>query len=337
MPIGLARRERHLPRGHASDRMNSRVLSAFRDVVKQPSQSTVRVLGDGKKLSLGTIVGAQGYVATKASELKGKLEVQLFSGKKYDAKLIGSDRLLDLALVKIDATDLPVIHWAEESSPPSVGNWLATPGLERDPVAIGVLSVGARKIPAPSGALGILLDQNEEVVRIVSIKTGSAAEKAGLQVHDIVKKVDAKAITTRRELIETVRTYQPGEKIELLIRRGEDEFTVSAVLDSLNEVLHGDAQEKQNNLGGPLSERRGGFISALQHDTVLKPIDCGGPIVDLEGKAVGLNIARAGRVETYALPAAVVRAALPELLKMGAPVVDNPSAATQPVSSTPNP
>jgi RNA polymerase sigma factor (TIGR02999 family) len=36
---------------------------------------------------------------------------------------------------------------------------------------------------------------------------------------------------------------------------------------------------------------------------VLKPEECGGPLVDVDGRAVGLNIARAGRVETLALPA----------------------------------
>src|SRR5690606_17538087 len=57
---------------------------------------------------------------------------------------------------------------------------------------------------------------------------------------------------------------------------------------------------------GPLSERRTGFPLALQHDTVLTPQECGGPLVDLDGRCVGINIARAGRVNSYALPASVV-------------------------------
>ena len=39
-------------------------------------------------------------------------------------------------------------------------------------------------------------------------------------------------------------------------------------------------------------------------------MDCGGPLVDLSGKVIGINIARAGRTETYALPADVVQALL---------------------------
>jgi len=55
-------------------------------------------------------------------------------------------------------------------------------------------------------------------------------------------------------------------------------------------------------MGSTLSDRRDGFPEFFQHDTVIKPQDCGGPLVDLEGKAVGINIARAGRTESYAIP-----------------------------------
>jgi S1-C subfamily serine protease len=45
----------------------------------------------------------------------------------------------------------------------------------------------------------------------------------------------------------------------------------------------------------------------LQHDTILRPIDCGGPVVDLNGLAVGVNLTRADRVTTIALSAAAIR------------------------------
>ena len=67
-------------------------------------------------------------------------------------------------------------------------------------------------------------------------------------------------------------------------------------------------------------------------------IDCGGPLVDLDGAAVGLNIARAGRTESYALPADVVIAAVktlrsaavngPHLANESAPDVPQDSSAT---------
>jgi serine protease Do len=68
-----------------------------------------------------------------------------------------------------------------------------------------------------------------------------------------------------------------------------------------------------NLLGGPLSDRRTDFASALQHDSVLLPSQCGGPLVGLDGKVAGINVARAGRVESYAIPAATVGPLLAEL------------------------
>src|SRR5262249_54167478 len=55
------------------------------------------------------------------------------------------------------------------------------------------------------------------------------------------------------------------------------------------------------------------FQVVLQHDTVLRPEDCGGPVVNLDGKVVGINIARSGRVESLAIPTEAVVEVLSEL------------------------
>ena len=55
------------------------------------------------------------------------------------------------------------------------------------------------------------------------------------------------------------------------------------------------------------SQRAEGFEQAIEHDTVLQPWLCGGPLVNLDGEAIGLNIARAGRVTTYALSSKLVK------------------------------
>ena len=67
-------------------------------------------------------------------------------------------------------------------------------------------------------------------------------------------------------------------------------------------------------MGGDLSLRRDDFAAAIQHDTVLMPHECGGPVVTLDGKIVGINIARAGRTESYYLPADVVRESVDKML-----------------------
>ena len=299
--------------GLASERSHTKVLAAFRDVVSTPSKSTVRIFADGRKAALGAIVDPNGYVVTKASELKGQLEVQVQDGRKVAGKIVARDQALDLALLKIEGRELPTVRWGDSKAAP-VGSWVVTTGLEREPVAIGVLSVGPSKIAAPSGALGVQLENDDVSARIAQVMPDSAAEKSGMQAGDRVLQVNDKKIAGRQELIDTIRGFMPGDEVRLLIRRGDEELTLSVKLGSLSMLVHGERAEFQNNLGGPLSERRAGFPSVIQHDTVLRPSDCGGPLVNLNGEALGINIARAGRVESYALTADVVREAVRKLM-----------------------
>jgi serine protease Do len=301
--------------GIANDRLHQKVLAAFRDIVSEPAKSTVQIYCDGYRAALGTVVRSDGYVATKASELKGKIECQLISGsRKYEAQEVTRDSATDLAILKINAQDLPVVQWSSGVLPP-VGSWLATPGVQATPVAIGVLSVAARKILPPQAALGIRLDTSEDVARIADVEDGLAADRAGLRAGDVIRQVNGKEIKGGGQLRQTILSFQPGDKVTLLIERQGKEQTIYATLGSMSQFMHGDRAEFQNTLGGPLSERRAGFPLAIQHDSVLKPSECGGPLVDLDGKAVGVNIARAGRVESYALPASIVRETVDRLLQ----------------------
>ena len=68
-----------------------------------------------------------------------------------------------------------------------------------------------------------------------------------------------------------------------------------------------------DRMGTEPSRRAEDFELAIQHDTALQAWQCGGPLVNLEGHAIGLNIARAGRVASYALPADLVRHAIQHL------------------------
>src|SRR5258705_3256022 len=107
------------------------LLAAFREVISEPAKSTVQIYCDGYRASLGAIVRSDGQIVTKASELKGKIECQLATeARKREAKIIARDAATDLAILKIDASDLPVTPW-NMGEPPAVGSWLATPGLSQ--------------------------------------------------------------------------------------------------------------------------------------------------------------------------------------------------------------
>lgn len=289
------------------------IKNAFRDVVADASRSTVRILCDDRRTSLGVIVDANGYILTKASELSGEVTCQILGRDTMPARIVNIDEQWDLALLKVDATDLTPIQWSDQQSPP-VGSWLATPGLDALPIAIGVVSVGPREIERRMPALGIVLDNSEQGPRILRVLDDSGAAKAGVKEGDVVRKLDGKAMDSRETLIEAIRKYSPGDKVRLTIHRAERTMEIEATLGEFNSMVHGNREEFQNSLGGQLSQRRAGFPLALQHDTVLTPSQCGGPIVDLEGRAIGLNIARSSRVGSYALPAPAIRPLVEQMM-----------------------
>lgn len=284
---------------------NDAIRDVFKAAMQQARKSTAAIVSDGDLVSLGAIVDPEGLIVAKASELKGDLVCRLSDGKVYPARIVATDLGSDVAMLKVDASDLPAVEWADQV--PEVGTWLATAGLEERPLALGVVSVAPRDLPAPNAVLGVFLDEDPAGVRINRVLPESGAEEAGILVNDVVQAVNGETVKNREELIGRVKQFRAGDRVLVKIKRGEESILVGAVLKYASQVDPDDRKEFQNSLGGRLSDRRGGFSGVLQHDTVLQPQFCGGPIVDLDGKVVGINICRAGRVESYALTSVAVR------------------------------
>lgn len=318
-----------MQRDHAS------VRAAFADVVSDARRYTVRVLGNGAQVALGTIIDSDGFVLTKASELEGKLACSLADGRQFPAEIVGISDEHDLAVLRFDGHDLPSVAWSEESAP-TVGSWLATVCHDRLPAAIGVVSTTTREIPAPVGFLGVGLD--ESLPRIIHVYAGSAADKAGLKMNDLVLSVGGKKVETREALQSQIRRRGPGQRLALIVQREGREEPINVTLGEFPATGSGDRIDFQNRLGGQLSDRRAGFPAVIQHDTILRPNECGGPLVDLEGRTIAVNIARAGRVASYAVPSNVIVPLLDELksgkLKpdsiVGAADIQMPTSITQP-------
>jgi S1-C subfamily serine protease len=66
-------------------------------------------------------------------------------------------------------------------------------------------------------------------------------------------------------------------------------------------------------LGAVPTRRLTGFSRVIQHDSPLYPEQCGGPLFNLNGEAVGVNIARFGRVESFAIPADIAQTVIAKM------------------------
>lgn len=323
-----------------SDDKGKRLLpKLFETALNTAAESTARLQVDGKDVVLGTVVSKDGLILTKGSELIGKegklkenvgcLLPALHDGSAYDVEVRGYHPGSDLMLLKVE-TDKPLtpIKFADAKKA-EPGNWVAVPGPKTagaetlEPVAVGVVSSSSRQLYLPEsrienanrGFLGILFEQSGDIAntRIDEVKNESA-KKAGMKKGDAIVGLNGKEMKNRDDIFEVMNLTRPGETLNVKVKRkgkdGDEELTFKVT--TIPPALM-DRGALQNTMGGSLSDRRGGFSKVIQHDTVLNPKQCGGPLVDLEGNVLGINIARAGRVETWALPSDVIDPVLTEL------------------------
>ena len=77
----------------------------------------------------GFIVSADGYIVTNNHVVDGAdfISVRLFDKRTLPARLVGRDPFTDVALLKVEATDLPAVHFGD-SDQANVGEWVLAIG-----------------------------------------------------------------------------------------------------------------------------------------------------------------------------------------------------------------
>ncbi len=112
---------------------------------------------------------------------------------------------------------------------------------------------------------------------------------------------------------------------------------VDEVLGSRTEIEGNDRGRRRGGRGwrgrgrfrrNRVSTRRDGFALAVLHDGALQPKDCGGPILDVHGNCVGLNIARASRYGTLAIPSSVILELLADIGKSASAAPKKPAKSS---------
>lgn len=135
----------------------------------------------------GFIVSSDGYVLTNAhvvGDSKAEVTVKLSDKREFKASVIGIDRRTDVAVIKIDAKNLPVVAIGNPADA-RVGEWVAAIGSPfgfEHSVTAGIISAKARRLPDenyvpfiqtdvainPGNSGGPLFDLNGRVIGINS-------------------------------------------------------------------------------------------------------------------------------------------------------------------------
>ena len=117
----------------------------------------------------GIIIGADGLIATNAHVVNGfdGIQVHLDDGTTYDAEIVGLDLISDLAVLKIEAVDLPFVT-PQGSDALHVGDWVVAVGnaaaLRGGPtVTLGIVSGRGRTITTELGQLFDLIQTDAAI------------------------------------------------------------------------------------------------------------------------------------------------------------------------------
>ncbi|MFB0556278.1 MAG: S1C family serine protease [Dehalococcoidia bacterium] len=138
----------------------------------------------------GAIIDSEGYIVTNNHVVQNarRVQVELADGRTFSANIVGTDALTDLAVLKIEATDLPYAYLGD-SDLLAVGDWVVAIGnalgegisasegiISRLNVSVtaqgntlsGLIQTTAAINPGNSG--GPLVNTAGEVIGITSIK-----------------------------------------------------------------------------------------------------------------------------------------------------------------------
>lgn len=280
-------------------RESDALLKLAKTVTSKIAKSTVLIQSGERQIALGLIVSSDGHILTKASRLRQDSSVAI-GGKAYPFQIVGIHKKTDLAMLKIDARDLPAAELIQTDDP-NLGNWLFSPGPENESLAVGVFAGPQRKGKVFLGVQLAPVRNNQENepqgVRIQQIVPRSPAQQAGLLVNDIIMSIKGEDDTFNSvvELQSALAGKKPYESIELLIVRGDDEVTVRVELVQRTTFTgaRGQLLTSKGRTG------RSFFSPALLHDSNLVSKQCGGPVLDLSGQVVGINILGPLRVSPY--------------------------------------
>lgn len=194
------------------------------DVLKQlyGDKLDEKLSGKGPNIGSGCIISNDGFIVTNYHVIEGadKVFVLMQDRRQFVASVVGVDAGTDIALLKIDAKDLPYLSLSD-SSKVKVGEWalaIGTPFGFENTVTVGVISALGRSLGTeryvpfiqtdaavnPGNSGGPLLNMQGDLIGINSQIVSESGNYAGLSfavpsniVKNVVEQLKAKGNVSR--------------------------------------------------------------------------------------------------------------------------------------------
>ena len=302
-----------------ASKMSLQTLSFFAPALNLAGDCMVEIrTATDKPVMLGTIVDETGLILTKASDLPDQPLVVLSDGQRVKATLVGKDDATDLALIKIATKQLTAVSFADDAD---LGSLIIAPTANPNQPAVGIVSLRTRSIPITFShfvgeqkvILGLGFNNNSMIVG--QITPDMPADSAGIKEGDEVIELNGKSYSDSKLFVAEVKKAQTGQTLTIKVKRGGKELTFTPLLGERKSSTQASKGigEADDLAGGKLSKRRTNFPLAIQHDAALWADQVGGPLINLKGETIGINIARYDRVCTFAIPADLAKKTIEKL------------------------
>jgi len=130
---------------------NDPAFEFFKRFIPRPPGGVTPREFENKSLGSGFVISGDGYILTNAHVVDGadEVTVRLTDKREFKARIIGADKRTDVALLKIEASGLPVVKLGEPSQL-KVGEWVVAIGSPfgfDNSVTAGIVSAKGRSLP----------------------------------------------------------------------------------------------------------------------------------------------------------------------------------------------
>ena len=293
-------------------------FKGFEEITDELGNGSIRIFANDKQVGYGTVWN-ESLVLVKWSEIEG---AQTCTGVDSDGRefVLQAQEIFeehDLGVLSMPARirlrSIPI-----QGIPAQAGTLIAAVRPDGVPEGVGVVSVANRSLlESARGFLGVGLDieYDRGGVLVNHIDEDSAAEEAGLKLDDVITAVDGRAINSFEELRTVLSRAGAHQVVRLAVRRRTGPLELEAKLKPTS--LRRSRPSRRERMLDRMDERglsqvRGRFPSVIQTDMTVTPEESGLPVVDSNGRLIGMILARAGRVKTFILPVATISELLEE-------------------------
>ena len=253
---------------------------------------------------VGTLIANSNLIVSKNS-MVGTAPTAEFDTGASELEVIQRDRENDLVLLRTQSEHVEGVTLnADAEVAENAGLFIIAPDA-KGPGQVSIVSAKSFRSQKQMsrGFLGVVpatFGKREGAV-LNEVRLDGAAKKAGLKKGDVVTQMNETVIKTDSDMRSFLTKLDPRVTIIAKILRDGEELEKAITLGAFPSSSN-HAADRMNKSG-----RRDGFSTVILHDANLQPEKCGGPVFDLSGNFIGMNIARNSRVRSYALPTAIVK------------------------------